>query len=874
MEFDYFDWLKKHQTYPTLNGIWASIGSPSNEYGWKIHLSSIQYEAPLLLKIVVPILIRYGFPFKVARDSTILGMLNEGEFGATQIGKFITIYPPSPNDSFALAQELGGATLDFHGPVIVTDLYIKGAVYARYGSFNPKMSRDRLGNIVELDTSRPGRYTTPFVAPEGIYNPFSDFVPKEIINKSEITPKERGFLFIRPINVHPKGSVYLSLDLRKREDTSLIIIKEGRRYCMSDEFGRDMWDRLQHQANIHKILQGKVSIPSTSSIFEYHSNLYLPIEYINGEVFSERRPIPYGLLSSSSKKILISQLKQLVGAVDDFHGQGFIHRDLSPRNVMISTDGIIYLLDLELSHHINDKSSPPFGQGTPGFMSPQQAEGKAPSVVDDIYSLGSLILTVLTGLDPRRILFTQQEGLSDRIQSLSGAPLSICQLISRCVHNDPDIRPSLINIASSLDILLDVVSIEYQRTFTPNINKQHFYNENETIELALQWLINNSTRDDLHGLWLSPEIDSSKHEATLRLPHRYRLYRSASRGVAGVIYTISRLHRCGFVVEKASSQVNLATDWLLSHESTPDDQMPGLHFGEAGVAVAIAEAVKSGLIETGEWLLPYLKEALSGPIDWPDLSHGAAGQGIAALNCAYLLNIPYLASYSHRCVDYLLEQQHLDGSWAWPAGVEGMEGDLYTGFAHGVAGIVYFLAIYNQQFNSDKVKVAAEIGAQWLIDQAKYNSNKDSVWWTISNNNNESWRWWCHGSPGIALAFLALFKLTNKEQYAHIARLALRAHPLEVRYSNLSQCHGLSGLGEIFLEAYNILGDEEWLVRAKGIGLTLHSLAKKDHHGISWLVENPFYPTADLMIGCGGVVHFLTRLMLYKTHPLSIPLLI
>jgi hypothetical protein len=37
-----------------------------------------------------------------------------------------------------------------------------------------------------------------------------------------------------------------------------------------------------------------------------------------------------------------------------------------------------------------------------------------------------------------------------------------------------------------------------------------------------------------------------------------------------------------------------AIDWLLDHRMTPDDQMVGLHFGEAGVAVAIAEAVARG----------------------------------------------------------------------------------------------------------------------------------------------------------------------------------------------------------------------------------------------------------------------------------------
>ena len=84
----------------------------------------------------------------------------------------------------------------------------------------------------------------------------------------------------------------------------------------------------------------------------------------------------------------------------------------------------------------------------------------------------------------------------------------------------------------------------------------------------------------------------------------YRLYRSANRGVAGVVYLLARLARHGYLAESARARVGQAVDWLLTHAPTSDDQLPGLHFGEAGVAVALAEAVRSGLIDEGTWLKP------------------------------------------------------------------------------------------------------------------------------------------------------------------------------------------------------------------------------------------------------------------------------
>ena len=55
---------------------------------------------------------------------------------------------------------------------------------------------------------------------------------------------------------------------------------------------------------------------------------------------------------------------------------------------------------------------------------------------------------------------------------------------------------------------------------------------------------------------------------------------------------------------------------------------------------------------------------------------------------------------------------------------------------------------------------------------------------------------------------------------------ALNEHPDEVRYSNLSQCHGLSGLDEIYLEAGRVLGAEVWVDRAARIAATLLELAR------------------------------------------------
>jgi hypothetical protein len=532
-------------------------------------------------------------------------------------------------------------------------------------------------------------------------------------------------------------------------------------------------------------------------------------------------------------------------------------------------------LDLELSHRVGDLSSHPFSQGTPGFVSPQQVAGETPAFSDDIFALGSLMINLFTGLDPRRVLYATAKDLADKLCILSGAPRSMCRVAGDCVAADPNERPSLEDLAESLEGAFREVA-QSEVTFGQDQRRatRRFRRSGDVmIGSAIKWLLDGAPRDPVSCLWVSPELEASNHDATMRVTDPFRVYRSASRGVAGVVYVLARLHRFGFSAPSTAAHVQVAIDWLLSHEYSPDDQMPGLHFGEAGVAVAISEAIRAGLIERADWFVPYLREALAGPLDWPDLTHGAAGQGLAALICARLVDDESLEPFALKCVEYLLERQEADGSWLLPKGVEGLEGTIYTGFAHGVAGIVYFLARYARCSGMADASAAAMRGGAWLLEKARRSEDGQALWWPIRLNSSASWRWWCHGSPGIALALLALFEVSREDRYAVAARASLAIHPVDVRYNNLSQCHGLSGLGEILLEAYRVLGEGEWLSRAERIGTSLWAASRKDASGVSWLVENPIKPTADLMIGCAGVVHFLARLQTREKPTFGMPLL-
>jgi lantibiotic modifying enzyme len=337
------------------------------------------------------------------------------------------------------------------------------------------------------------------------------------------------------------------------------------------------------------------------------------------------------------------------------------------------------------------------------------------------------------------------------------------------------------------------------------------------------------------------------------------------------VYTLARLKRSGFVISPEGIRLtNTATDWLLRHAATADDQMPGLHYGEAGVALALAEAIGARLIDWGSWSEPYFKEALTGALDWPDLTHGAAGQGIAALECARLLSRGEFARHAEACAEYLMATQEHDGSWKLPAGVPGMEGATYSGFAHGVGGIAYFLSGWSRLSGSAAAADAACRAGQWLISTA---SAETPPTWRMRTDSSTTWSWWCHGGPGIALAFLELYRQSRDSRYAIMVRRALDIHQADVRYPNLSQCHGLAGLGEVLLEAYVVIGDPQFLFRANKIAALLVALRRTNRFGVYWAVESAEVATADLMVGCCGIAHFLVRILAFESSSLGPPLL-
>lgn len=213
--------------------------------------------------------------------------------------------------------------------------------------------------------------------------------------------------------------------------------------------------------------------PNTVVVHDYGNDgglLYFAMEYVDGLTLSEHVKKNGPITPEEGVHVA----KQIASSLVDAHGDGLVHRDLKPGNVMLLKRGgdplFVKVLDFGLVKLAGgtDEQKKKLTQsgilmGSPRYMAPEQVRGTDVDARTDIYSFGALLCFILTGKPPfsagsqfeamRAHVHTPPPTLKDLAPDIQ-ASLGLESVVAQCLAKDPAERfQSMDDVFAALDML-------------------------------------------------------------------------------------------------------------------------------------------------------------------------------------------------------------------------------------------------------------------------------------------------------------------------------------------------------------------------------------------------------------------------------------
>jgi serine/threonine protein kinase len=806
------------------------------------------------LQAVAEILIAQQIRWKVCLDVKHLLDLLSVPSAYIQVGKFITIYPRTEAQAVQLAGLLDQATAAYPAPVIPTDKrYAPGSqVYYRYGSFiqrefyHPDTSLKTpyiLGPHGEKihDKRAPGQY-----CPGWVTDPFSATA------KRAASGPGRG-LFGKNLTVRhilrrsAKGGVYVVQTGR-----GLAVLKEARLGTNPDLLGRDARDRLANEYEVLRHLAPLGIAPEPLELFDADENRYLLMEYLDGQTLAtyiEQR----NYLGDQECDQLRSICACLLRLVHTCHAAGVVIRDLTPNNVMVCGQSCT-LIDLELAV-LRKNEQAPFGGYTPGYVLPGTELLARETLQDDLYALGAILCFILTGISPQLFSRDQEQGIPQETFSpllRTGELQDVLAFALRCLRARQ---------ADAAELTLLPAAPERSLEPQKSLASPGFAQLPGEEELPFDWeMLKTNATSVAHRLYRTA---AWQHSGYLWEQSRVgRLLHPASfhTGTAGLAYYLCEVARATGDPTYYAYAAEII-DWTLSkHPFSQQDSPAGLYFGYGAVPWVLA-LLADGLHDTryADRALSLARQISRAPLRQLDITHGAAGRGLMHLALYQRLGEQQQLGYAIELASSIAEQkeEQANGMLTWLN-----QGKRLWGFAHGVAGMAYYLLEVFAQTAHAPLRATAESALDTLQRVALPAAGGQGLIWTMGvAETTGRWTHWCNGASGVGLSFLAAARILHRPAFAHTALLAARTLHLGHAFGSCCQCHGLAGDGDYLLQVGRLCGRPEMEQAARKTARKLFALrSTQDQHWL-WPEETGSHPVPDYMTGYCGIYAFLLRLL-------------
>jgi len=192
---------------------------------------------------------------------------------------------------------------------------------------------------------------------------------------------------------------------------------------------------------------GRLSHPGIVTIFDVREEAepYLVMEYVEGQslqqlVSRENRTLPLN--------ITLRLIQEIAEALHYAHSQGVVHRDIKPANILVTTDGHPKITDFGIAKlNQTDLTLPGQVLGSPAYMAPEQLNDEGVDGRSDLFSLGVILYSMLTGHRP----FQGNSATTVCFKLVNHDPLAVTtfdtkfppeidRIASRAIAKDPDQR--------------------------------------------------------------------------------------------------------------------------------------------------------------------------------------------------------------------------------------------------------------------------------------------------------------------------------------------------------------------------------------------------------------------------------------------------
>jgi serine/threonine protein kinase/TolB-like protein/Tfp pilus assembly protein PilF len=253
------------------------------------------------------------------------------------------------------------------------------------------------------------------------------------------------------------GEVYRARDTRLGREVAVKVLPSA---LLSNP---DRLRRFEEEARRASSLNHP-NILTVHDVGTVDSTPYITMELVDGKTLRElfgSYPLP--------PKELLSIAAQLAAGLANAHDAGIVHRDLKPQNVMVTPEGVVKILDFGLAKYVPREAGPADAttpqhtrpgtvMGTVGYMSPEQAAGRAMDFRSDQFSLGAILYELATGRrafqrpsDAETLAAILRDDPRPIGQSNPHAPAGLQRILERCLAKDPKDR-----YTSTRDLLREI----------------------------------------------------------------------------------------------------------------------------------------------------------------------------------------------------------------------------------------------------------------------------------------------------------------------------------------------------------------------------------------------------------------------------------